>query len=54
MRTRDDLLQDKELYVAKATGCLVGLAVGDAMGDLGRSAEYRSRYGIITNLYPRR
>lgn len=52
MRTRDDLLQNKELYVAKATGCLVGLAVGDAMGDLGRSAEYRSRYGIITNLYP--
>mgnify|MGYP001193110794 CR=1 FL=1 len=52
MRMRDDLLRAKDLYTSKATGCLVGLAVGDAMGDLGRSAEYRSRYGIITNLYP--
>ena len=52
MRTRDDLLRAKDLYTRKAIGCLVGLAVGDAMGDLGRSAEYRSRYGIVTNLYP--
>jgi len=52
MRTRDDLLRAKDMYTSKATGCLVGLAVGDAMGDLGRSAEYRSRYGIITDLYP--
>lgn len=52
MHTREELLRAKELYTSKATGCLVGLAVGDAMGDLGRSAEYRSRYGIITNLHP--
>ncbi|MBX3064835.1 MAG: ADP-ribosylglycohydrolase family protein [Anaerolineae bacterium] len=30
---------------------MVGLAVGDAIGDLGRSDLYRQRYGIITELY---
>lgn len=35
----------------KAQGCLIGLACGDALGDLGRMDEYRKRYGIITNLY---
>lgn len=35
----------------RATGCLLGLAVGDAFGDLGRSQEYRQRYGIISNMY---
>ncbi len=52
MRTRLDLLRARDLFVSKATGCLIGLAVGDAMGDLGRSVEYRNRYGIITDLYP--
>lgn len=36
---------------ARALGCLVGLAAGDAIGDLGRMDAYRQRYGIITNLY---
>lgn len=35
----------------KAVGCLIGLAVGDAFGDIGRNDAYRQRYGIITNLY---
>jgi ADP-ribosylglycohydrolase len=35
----------------KAAGCFLGLAVGDAFGDLGRSDAYRQRYGIVTNLY---
>ena len=30
---------------------MIGLAVGDALGDLGRNNEYRNRYGIIDNLY---
>lgn len=34
----------------RAVGCLAGLAVGDAIGDLGRMQEYRQRYGIITSL----
>mgnify|MGYP000843537638 CR=1 FL=1 len=52
MRTRDDLLRDTPRFMSKAKGCLAGLAVGDAMGDLGRSDEHRSRYGIITDLVP--
>lgn len=52
MHTREDLLRARDLFTSKATGCLIGLAVGDAMGDLGRNAEYRNRYGIITDLYP--
>ncbi len=35
----------------KAQGCLVGLACGDAMGDLGRSDPHRKRYGIVDNIY---
>lgn len=38
-------------YEDKAIGCLIGLAVGDAFGDIGRNDSYRQRYGIITNLY---
>jgi ADP-ribosylglycohydrolase len=36
---------------SRAQGCFLGLACGDALGDLGRSDEFRKRYGIITNLY---
>lgn len=42
---------DKTSLLDRATGCLLGLAVGDAFGDLGRSEAYRQRYGIITSLY---
>jgi ADP-ribosylglycohydrolase len=35
----------------RAAGCLLGLAVGDAFGDIGRDQSYRLRYGIVTNLY---
>ena len=40
-----------DTFLSRATGCLLGLAVGDAMGDLGRSDLYRQRYGIITQMY---
>ncbi|MCX7023909.1 MAG: ADP-ribosylglycohydrolase family protein [Spirochaetes bacterium] len=52
MIPRSELLADRKLYESKARGCLAGLGVGDAMGDTGRSQEYRSRYGVITNMYP--
>ena len=52
MISRDEVLADRTRYESRAAGALVGLAVGDAMGDLGRSQEHRARYGIVTNLYP--
>jgi ADP-ribosylglycohydrolase len=41
----------RDRLVDRAIGCMLGLAVGDAMGDLGRSDPHRQRYGIITTLY---
>ncbi len=52
MIERKDLLLDRARYTSKARGCFAGLGVGDAMGDMGRSQEYRSRYGVVTNMYP--
>lgn len=49
--TRQDLLSNRSLCEDKAIGGLVGLAVGDALGDLARKDEYRKRYGIVTELY---
>ncbi len=51
MITRAELIQNPTLLRNRAVGCLVGLAVGDAFGDIGRSDPYRQRYGIVTNLY---
>ena len=51
MKTRADLVQDRALSTEKALGSLLGVAVGDAMGDIARTDSYRQRYGIITNLY---
>ncbi len=51
MITRQHLIDHPKLKHQKATGCMIGLAVGDALGDLGRMQEYRQRYGIVTNLY---
>lgn len=52
MKTHDEALKDKARYESKAAGSLIGLAVGDAMGDIGRSQDHRARYGIVANLYP--
>lgn len=51
MLSRETLLRDRNLCHEKALGCLLGLAVGDAFGDIGRNDSYRQRYGLITNLY---
>lgn len=52
MRTRSEALADRGRLESKAAGALVGLAIGDAMGDIGRSQEHRAKFGIVTNLYP--
>ncbi|MDX1416149.1 MAG: ADP-ribosylglycohydrolase family protein [Candidatus Promineifilaceae bacterium] len=51
MITRDELIRNRSLCRDRAVGCMVGLAVGDAFGDIGRSEAFRQRYGIVTNLY---
>jgi len=51
MITREELAKDGDLCNDKALGCLIGLAVGDAWGDIGRNDAYRQCYGIVTNLY---
>lgn len=50
MLTRYQLAQDQTQCRDKAVGCLLGLAVGDALGDLGRNHEHRLRYGLATDL----
>lgn len=42
---------NRQTLLERARGCLIGLACGDAMGDLGRNDTYRRRYGIVTNIY---
>ena len=49
---RIELLDDRATYLARASGALIGLGVGDAVGDLGRSQEHRALYGLITRLLP--
>ena len=34
--------------IQKAKGCLIGVAIGDAMGDNGRDQDFRARFGIVT------
>lgn len=50
MITRQDLVHDRGLCIAKSSGALIGLAVGDALGDAGRDAEFRDRFGLVTSL----
>lgn len=52
MLARSDLLGDRNRLKDKAQGCMAAIAVGDAMGDIGRDDEYRRRYGIVTDMYP--
>jgi len=50
MKTRAEVKADRADYISRAAGALIGLAVGDAVGDLGRSQEHRNRYGLVVRL----
>ncbi len=50
MLTRHELIARPKLRREKSIGALIGLAVGDALGDLGRSQAHRARYGLATDL----
>jgi len=52
MIDRMHLIADRQRFTDKAVGALIGLAVGDAMGDVGRDPDHRSRFGVATDLVP--
>jgi len=41
-----------EQFRDRAIAAMVGVGIGDVMGDLGRDPEVRSTYGIVTDLLP--
>ncbi len=51
MITRAALIEnDHALAISKSQGALIGLAVGDAIGDVGRDPDFRARYGLVTHM----
>jgi ADP-ribosylglycohydrolase len=52
MRSRAEILADRAFHESRAAGAMIGLAVGDAMGDIGRSQEHRMRLGLVSSLPP--
>ena len=50
MKSRADILVQPAIFQSRAIGAFIGLAIGDAVGDLGRDQEYRNRYGLISRL----
>lgn len=49
MLTRAQLIGNEEKLLDKVYGCLIGLAIGDSLGDAARLAENRANYGITTD-----
>jgi ADP-ribosylglycohydrolase len=43
---RESLIKDRVLCEDKAMGCMIGLAIGDALGDMARTPENHLMYGI--------
>lgn len=51
MKTREYLIENKEVALDKALGALIGLAIGDSFGDAARGAEHQRDYGITTDFH---
>ncbi len=51
MLTRQQLLQDKDLFLDKARGALIGLAIGDSFGDASRKPDNQLNYGFTTDFH---
>lgn len=49
MLTRQVLIQDRALLHDKAYGALIGLAIGDSLGDAARKPDNRANYGFTTD-----
>lgn len=49
MLNRQDLLNDRALLLDKVYGSLIGLAIGDSLGDAARKPDNRANYGMTTD-----
>ena len=49
MKTRQFLCENKEIALDKATGSLIGLAIGDSLGDAARKPDNQRDYGFTTD-----
>ncbi len=49
MKSKIEMLQDKERFLDKARGVMSGLAIGDSFGDASRKADNQLAYGITTD-----
>jgi len=49
MLKKEDALKDRNEIKKRATGALIGLAVGDSFGDASRMQANRENYGFITD-----
>lgn len=49
MLTRNELIQNSALLEDKVYGAMIGLAIGDSLGDAARKPENRANYGLTTD-----
>lgn len=49
MISRDELIKNEDLLLEKAVGGIIGLAIGDSLGDAARTEHNRATYGITTD-----
>ena len=50
MTSRQELLRAPGTLRDKAIGAFAGLAIGDTLGDQGRTDAFRARHGVVTRL----
>ena len=50
MLSKKEIISNKELLFEKAYGALIGLAIGDSLGDLARMPESHEKYGVMLDL----
>ena len=49
MKTRQEMVQDRETFLDRARGVMSGLAIGDSFGDASRKPDNQLAYGITTD-----
>lgn len=49
MKTRQEMVQDRETFLDRARGVMSGLSIGDSFGDASRKPDNQLAYGITTD-----